>query len=195
MFGDLRELRYLSAVGCDLSDVSGVKNLPQIETLLLGYNHIEDLKGLPKPNADWPRLLLDLSHNGLTSLKGLPGGDYRLLLLQGNDIDYATTLSPRVDSYMIVTSWNDSIEKSALSQYSRFSKLYVLDYPVERGDALADGFNSYQFVLTNPDQVLYALENDGFDYSLYVDFEWYVIYAESQGDGNAENGEAFEQPY
>lgn len=193
--GELRDLTYLSAVGCDLADVSGIKRLPEIETLLLGYNHITDLSGLPEPSTEWQEMILDLSHNGLTSLKGLPAGAYRLLLLQGNDIDYATTLSPRVDSYMVVTSWNDSIEKSALSQYGRFSKLYVLGYPAERGDEPADGFSSYQFVPTNPDQVLYALENDGFDYSLYVDFEWYVIYAESQGDGNAENGEAFEQPY
>lgn len=193
--GELRNLTYLSAVGCNLGDVSGIRGLPEIETLLVGYNHIADLSGLPEPNTEWQEMILDLSHNGLTSLKGLPAGAYRLLLLQGNDIDYATTLSPRVDSYMVVTSWNDSIEKSALSQYGRFSKLYVLGYPAERGDEPADGFSSYQFVPTNPDQVLYALENDGFDYSLYVDFEWYVIYAESQGDGNAENGEAFEQPY
>lgn len=194
-FGELRNLTYLSAVGCDLGDVSGIKGLPDIETLLLGYNHIADLSGLPAPDTEWTEMILDLSHNGLTSLKGLPAGAYRLLLLQGNDIDYATTLSPRVDSYMAVISWNDSIEKSALSQYDRFSMLYVLGYPTERGDALADGFNSYQFVLTNPDQVLYALENDGFDYSLYTDFEWYVIYAESRGDGIADNGMPFERSY
>jgi internalin A len=192
MFGDLRELRYLSAVGCDLSDVSGVKNLPQIETLLLGYNHIEDLKGLPKPNADWPRLLLDLSHNGLTSLKGLPGGDYRLLLLQGNDIDYAKALNPMVSSYMVVVSWNDSIDGSALSQYDRFSRTYVLDYPESRGDEPADGFSPYQFAATTPDQLLYAIKNDAFDYTLYEDMEWYVRYAEAQGDGVADNGGPFE---
>lgn len=190
--GELRNLTYLSAVGCDLEDVSGIKRLPEIETLLLGYNHIADLSGLPEPSTDWQEMILDLSHNGLTSLKGLPVGAYRLLLLQGNDIDYAATLSPRIDSYMIIASWNDSIEKSALSEYGRFSVLYVIGYPEDRGGAAPDGFSSYQFVQTNPDQVLYALKNDGFDYSLYTDFEWYTAYAASQGDGNAENGEPFE---
>ena len=190
--GELRELTYLSAVGCDLEDVSGIKRLPEIETLLLGYNHITDLSGLPAPNDEWAEMVLDLSHNGLTSLKGLPAGAYRLLLLQGNDIDYATTLSPKIDSYMIIASWNDSVEKSALSEYGCFSVLYVPDYPEDRGGVAPDGFSSYQFVRTNPDQVLYALLNDGFDYSLYTDFEWYVAYAASQGDGNAENGEPFE---
>ena len=185
----MHNLSSISALGCGLTDVSGIKNCSELEGILLGYNHVTDLTDLPRPSDEWPSMEVDLSHNGLTSLDGLPAGSYRCLLLHGNNLDYTRKMLQGVDCYSTIVSWGEGIEKSVLTDSYRFSDVYLLDCPPSEFGTVDKAFGSFQLTRITKDELLYRLRNDGFSYSVYGDYKGYVEYAESRGDGDADAGE------
>lgn len=189
MCRNMHDLSLISAVGCGLTDVSGIKGCSELEAILLGYNRVTDLSDLPRPADDWPTMEVDLSHNGLTSLDGLPAGSYRFLLLHGNNLDYTRKMLQGIDCYSTVVSWGEGIEKSALTDDDRFSDVYLLDCPPSEFEWVDKAFGYYQLTRITTDELLYRLRSDGFPYSVFGDYSGYVEYAESRGDGDADAGE------
>ena len=180
----LDSLTLLSAVGCGITDASGITHCKELNTLLLGYNHVQDLSVLPRPNTEWNSMLLDLSHNELTSLRGLPAGGYRILLLHGNDPDLGRTVPSDVTAYAVVLSWFAGIDDTRFADYENFSMLYLLDCPEDRVGELEKSLGTYRATLLSEEELWQLLLDDELAYSLFVDMEGYVTYAQSAVQGS-----------
>ena len=173
----LGSLKSLSALGCGLTKIEGLKGCTGLEKILLGYNELTSAEGLPKSSSEWPRMVLDLSHNQIASLTGLPKTGYSCIMLQGNGAGVARTLPDGVETYNVVTDWFSGIEDSCLLDYTRFSRLYVLDCPEAEIEGLLDGFSSWRISTVNEEELLQLLADDGFDYRLNTDMSGYVAFA------------------
>ena len=173
----LTELESISALGCELTDVSGIKNCANLKTILLGFNELERLEGLPAPSEDWPQTVLDLSHNKLASLSALPSGSYRALFLQGNGEGAARTIPADVHAYNVVVTWFSGIEDSRLRDYARFSRIYLLGAPAEDENHLEDIFMPWHLSCMSEEDVLQRLEEDDLVYTLNLDMTDYVEFA------------------
>lgn len=170
----LAGLEELSAVGCGLTDIQGIKNLKELTILLLGYNEIEDISCLPTPPDDWPQMELDLSHNKLTSLADLPKGKYRFLMLHGNGPDVARTIPAGIEVYQVTVSWFSGIEDSRLSNFSSFSQIYLFDCPEDEVASVEKYFPTYRLERVDDARLADLLENNGMGYSLSGDYSSYI---------------------
>ncbi len=186
---NMPELRHLSALGCGITDVSGIRRCKKLQTILLGYNKVENLANLPMSDEDWRSPILDLSHNGLTSLDGLPAGHYRLLMVHGNKLAFTKRMLSGVEAYDVVVSWGEGIDQSPLTDSERFSDIYLLDCPPSEFGTVDRAFYRYQLTRVSNDELLYLLQSDQLSYGMYDDLREYVAFAEAQGDGSAEAGE------
>ena len=173
---DLHELTALSAVGCGLTDISGIRKCEKLESILLGYNHIEDVSVVPLPVTEYPTLELDLSHNQIDSFADLPKGSYRLLMIQGNGVDAGRTIAPGVESYMVAVSWFSGMEDSRIAAIDSFSHIYLLDCPPDEVDNVAQHFYAHRYDRVSEEKLLELLEANDLTYWLDTDFGWYASY-------------------
>ena len=173
----MRELEALSAVGCGLTGISGVQECTGLETLLLGFNQLTSLDGLPRSDAEWPRLELDLSHNQLKTASGIKSGSYRLIMLQGNAPDIWSTVPAGVDAYQAVLSWYEGLGDDRLPSKGRFTRIYLLDCPPDEEGSGGDYFWWYGVERVSEEELLDLLANNGLAFSLFGDYRWYVAYA------------------
>ena len=173
---ELQNLTCLSAVNCGLTDVSDIKHFTTLESLLLGYNNIQDLADIPYPVTDYPTMELDLSHNQLTSLADLPKGAYRLLLLQGNDPEVIQTMPAEVESYVVAATWFEGVETSPLKDFAQFSHVYLLDCPPEKVQTLTSIFYEHRLGRVSEEQLLELLATNDLEYWMDTDFSWYATY-------------------
>ena len=174
----LSNLESLSALGCGLAKIEGIKKCTSLKKILLGYNKLTSAEGLPKPNSEeWPRMTLDLSHNQLSSAKDVPVGEYTCIMLQGNGEAVARTLPDGIHTYNVVTDWFSGIEDSSLRDYVRFSRLYLLGCPEDEVEGLMNTFSSWRISTVSDDELLQLLADDAFDYRLNTDMSGYVAFA------------------
>lgn len=171
----MRHLLTLGAVDCGLTDITTLSACKELETLLLGYNQLQSLEGLPAPGQDWATAVYDLSHNQLTSARDLPAGDYRLILLHGNDPDLGRTVPSTIRPYMVSVDWFSGIEDSALSNISSLSTVYLLGCPNEEPSKYESPWWTWKVKYVSEDELLTILEEDNLSYGLYeTDFTSYV---------------------
>ena len=177
----LTSLEHLSALGCGLTEVSALKKCTALETILLGYNELADgsLDGLPAPQAEWAQTVLDLSHNQLTSAKGLPDGEYRALFLQGNDEHLARTIPSGVSTHDIVADYFFGVDDSVLRNTDRFWQIYLLGVPEEEKQALLDTFMPWYLSCVSEEELLELLEADELNYTIGSNLTRYVAYVRS----------------
>ena len=205
---NLKNLEYLSAVDCGLTNISGVSNCRKLVTMLFACNQIQSLDGLRTPTSEWRETLLDLSHNHLSSVSDLPKGEYRCILLQGNEEGLGKTLPDKVYTYTIAVDWFSGIEDSSLSDHDAFSYIYLLGCPADQREVIERTFWSWRLHHVREDELLDLLARDELGYSVFVDLSSYVevmraklglasqdVAAESgdadnQGDVAAEGGAA-----
>lgn len=169
----LEELTLLSAVNCNLTNISGIEGCSELSTMLLGYNQLREIGALPTHDADYPDTILDLSHNWLSSARGLPQTDYRLLLLQGNSAGVARTLPAGVSGRMMVVDWCRGIQELQPFESGNFDTVYLLDCPEEE---LKDMPYSWSWMVkrVGEDEVLDMIEADDLSYSLFVELGPYA---------------------
>ena len=176
----LTELQMLEVVGCGLTDVSGISGCTQLELMLLGYNRIADVSVLPINEEEWTTVILDLSHNGLESVAKMPKGEYRLIMLHGNDPDIGRTVPAGVSSYDVVVPWFAGIDDSRLAKYDNFSYLYLLDCPLDQRGHVTNALGSYRTSYATEEELWQLLLDDDLGYHHYTDFSAYVDYARAQ---------------
>jgi len=169
----LEGLTLLSAVNCKLTDVSGIADCSELSTVLLGYNRLREIDTIPAHDADYPDMVLDLSHNQLSSVHDLPLVGYRLLLLQGNSAGVARTLPAGVSGRMMVVDWYRGIQELEAFESDGFDTVYLLECPEEE---LKDMPYSWSWMVkrASEDEVLDMIEADDLDYSLFIDLGPYV---------------------
>ena len=178
-FRKMRKLTFLSALACGVTDVSGLRGCPELETVLLGFNSIENARDIPVPDAEWPEMVLDLSYNQINSLADVPATSYRALLLQGNDLGSSERVPAALEANVTVVSWYQGVEKSPLRSFDRFSRVYMLGCPTSEYGTVDKAFSSFALDRVGEDELWYLLRTDGLDYYLGVDFGWYADYAEA----------------
>ncbi|MBP3892523.1 MAG: hypothetical protein J6D34_00600 [Atopobiaceae bacterium] len=162
----LTNLEWLSAIDCNLTDISGIRNCSKLTTVLLGYNKLQSISALPMHEDDWDRKIVDLSHNQLSSVSELPQGDYCLIMLQGNNADVARTLTDGVDSYMLVADWYAGIEDSVALTSRDYTTIYLLGCTKEAREVFEETpwkWWALEFVSEN--EVLDMLETDDMTFS------------------------------
>lgn len=184
-FRKMRNLTYLSAVACGITDISGLRGCTSLETVLLGFNSITDARDIPVPDEEWPTMVLDLSYNQLNSLADVPATSYRGLLLQGNDLGSSERVPAALEADDVVVSWYQGIEKSPLCSFDRFPRVYLVGCPTSQFGKVDAAFSSFQLDRLSEDELWYLLRVDGLDYHLFVDFSWYADYAEAHAQTGA----------
>jgi len=178
----MRNLEHLSVVGCGLTSAAGIEGCTSLTSLLLGYNQLESLKGIPMPRNEWPTFVLDVSHNGLQSYADLPRGKYQCLLLHGNEVDAANTIPRGVSTYELTTNWFAGAESSKLREYDRFSELYFVGCPKDEVATVENTFGPYRAHCVTESELWDLLESDELDYKLFLDLGDYVAFArETEG--------------
>ena len=180
----LTHLERLSAMGCGLTDVSALRGKSDITVLLLGYNQLESLEGLPSPMDEWPQTELDLSHNKLTSIRDLPAGKYRYIMVQGNDPDIGRTMPTGVEAYEVAMPWFSGMEDSRVGDFYSFSQIYLLDCPEDRVEQVESYFPEYRLQRVSELELADILEADEMDYSLDGDYRWYVARVRQEAEGS-----------
>ena len=162
----LTRLERLSALGCGLTDITGLRDCTNLTMILLGFNELERLEGLPDPQAEWPQTVVDLSYNHLSSVRDLPVGSYRALFLQGNDADVARTLPAGVECYDVVGTWFSGVDDSRLRDTDAYAMIYLLDVPADKAEALEETFGSWHLSCVDEEELAQLLEQDGLEYRL-----------------------------
>ena len=178
----LSELKWLSAVDCNLTDITGISGCGKLSTILLGYNKLQDIGTLPSHSSDLREMVVDLSHNRLSSVRDLPSEDYRMILLQGNEADVARTLPEGVSAYMLVIDWYNGIEDSNMLSSSKFDYIYLLGCPDEAREKLDETPWAWSWAVkyASEDEVLDMIEADDLDYSLFIDLGPYARLARTK---------------
>ena len=180
----LTHLERLSAVGCGLTDVSALRGKSDLTIMLLGYNQLESLEGLPSPTDEWAQAELDLSHNNLTSIRDLPAGKYRYIMVQGNDPDIGRTMPPGVEAYEMAMPWFSGMEDSRVGDYYSFNQIYLLDCPEDRVEQVAVDFPLYRLQRVSELELADLLEANEMDYELDGDYRWYVARLRQEAEGS-----------
>ena len=178
-FRKMRGLTRLSAIACGITDISGLRGCPSLETVLLGFNRIENARDIPVPDEEWPEMVLDLSYNQINSLADVPATSYRALLLQGNDLGSSERVPAALEANVAVVSWYQGVEKGPLRSFDRFSRVYMLGCPTSEYGTVDKAFSSFALDRLSEDELWYLLRADALDYYLGVDFGWYADYAEA----------------
>jgi Leucine-rich repeat (LRR) protein len=187
---NLAKLTDISAVNCGIEDVSGLAGCPELLRIYLGANKISDVSTL-KLESENP-VTLDLTGNQLSTLEGLPQVKYRALVLYANATDNAASVIPDgLEALEVVTPYFDGIESSPLTNYSRFSTVYVVDCPQNQVLKLQEAFSA-SLKLVSEDELLDLYENDGFTYALHTDSSYLVsvLKGSSSGTGFPEIADA-----
>ena len=187
---NLAKLTDISAVNCGIEDVSGLAGCPELLRIYLGANKISDVSTL-KLESENP-VTLDLTGNQLSTLEGLPQVKYRALVLYANATDNAASVIPDgLEALEVVTPYFDGIESSPLTNYSRFSTVYVVDCPQNQVLKLQEAFSA-SLKMVSEDELLDLYENDGFTYALHTDSSYLVsvLKGSSSGTGFPEIADA-----
>lgn len=176
----LPKLELLSAVGCGLTDIEGIAGHTKLRTILLGYNLLTDMDDLPVPEDAEFGMVLDVSHNQLTSARDLPAVTYRGLLLQGNEAGIGRTIPGGLEVYDIVVDWCEGMEDSPWAEGYHFSAIYLLGCPEDQRKAIDRAFGGWLVTHVSEEELLGLLENDDLSYSLWVDLGGYVEIARAK---------------
>ena len=166
----MANLTHISAVGCGITDIEGLAGCPNLKTMQLGANQIESVSALASlAETDTFDTIIDLSYNNLESIEALPAGEYRALLLCGNDQSIASTLPDGVSGFEIVVPWHEGIEQSTLADRESFSKIYLVDCPQNQKLNATEAFGESRTAFISEADFVAMLREDSFDYRLDLD--------------------------
>lgn len=160
----LSDLETISAINCGLTDVSSLAHCPKLATVMLGYNRLESVEGIPTPAHEYREMILDLSHNQLASVRDLPSGKYECIMLQGNGDEVARTIPSGVESYAVTIDWCSGLEDTRLRDREQFSYIYLLGCPEDRKNEMDYAFSSWRVKHVDEEGFLEVLESDSFIY-------------------------------
>jgi len=170
----LPELRLLSCVGCGITNLAGLSRCEKLETVLLAHNELESLEGLPTLDDEWPSLLLDVSHNQLKSVRDLPKGPYRMLLLQGNATDIGRTLGPDIVAECVSVPWFAGIDDTRLANRDDIYYLYLTECPEEEVSKLDIALGAWRYRRVSENELLQLIEDDDMRCMLRFDTAHYA---------------------
>lgn len=159
---NMSNLKTLYAMNCGLEDISQLEACPNLDTIYLGCNAIDDVSGLAGLTSN-SRVTLDLTHNKLETVEQLPARDYRAIMLYGNADNVASTLAEGVSSYEVVTPYFDGITDAGLSDVT--TMLYVVDCPQNKVVKLEEALGTIMH-LVSEDELWELYATDSFSYSL-----------------------------
>ena len=176
----LSGLKLVSAIDCGLTDVSGLSGCTKLTTILLGFNELTSLEGLPPLDGESLGLVLDLSYNRLTSLRDLPAVQYRGLLIQGNESGLGKTMPRDLEAYDLVMDWYEGMEDGLFSDRYSYAEIYLLGCPRSQREAVDSKLGSWLVTHVREDELFDLLERDELAYGLWVDLSDYVEIARAK---------------
>jgi len=165
----LPELKILYAEGCGITDVSGLKNCSKLETIMLGFNEIQDVSPLSGRETDIQ--CLDLAFNQISNVSSLKN-KIQTLFLVGNDENLAKTISGELRCHNIAVDWCEGIIDGGLSNKGEFSAIYLIGCPqnriVETEEVLGRGYCYY----VDTQQLFELAAEDELSYRTWTDFRY-----------------------
>ena len=170
----LKSLKWLSAIDCDLTSISGISGCDKLVTMLFAYNRIENLDGLSTPTSEWRETVLDLSHNHLSTVSDLPRGEYRCIFLQDNGADLGRTVPADVETYTLAVDWFSGMDDSRLRNSTSYTYIYLLGCPEDQRAAIENNYWSWRIHFVNEEELLELIEQDNLGYGIYEDMSQYV---------------------
>ena len=171
--GGLENLETLSAVGCGITDISALSGCTKLEVAILACNKIDDASPLGSMSLSRDTIV-DLTNNALTSVDGLAAGEYRAIMLYGNDPDIALTVPKTLNSYVTVIPWCETIEKSPMVTDGYQGKVFIVDCPENQQLKTDDLFKGVSLTFVTADELWDLYANNDFGYMLDVDYGYFL---------------------
>ena len=157
-------LHQISAVGCGLSDISGLSGCVDLSMIKLAKNQITDIS--PLQNIKTLYVKMDLSFNPIRDVSALPEVNYSVLGLLCPELDPATF--PDVDGNMMLLYYSQEALEHIMS-LKKFTYV-VVDCPADKQVALEDAVNTARLRLPKTmDQVVEILMTLEYDASYLLE--------------------------
>ena len=170
MCASLENLKSLYAAGCSISDISGLSSCTNLQRIFLACNEIADISAFPKlAKTSNSYTVVDLSYNKLKSIASLPVGEYRAILLYGNDEEIATSMPEGIKTYEATVPWCAGVKTEMVTEPGDFTKIYLLGCPKKQQVAVQDALGSGRVSFIDEPKLLDMYKNDSFGYSLDYD--------------------------
>ena len=183
----LKDLRTISAINCGLEDISGLSKASKLERILLSSNKIESVAALSGLSLE-KRVTLDLTNNALKSVAELPVGEYRAIMLYGNDASVAATLPEGIKAFEVSTAYFDELPATSLADVT--NDLYVVGCPQKQVVKMQEAFGSSRLNLVSEDELweLYAADDFAYDLGDMSYLVSVVTGSEFSGESSANSG-------
>ena len=167
------QLEYISAQGCGLKDISGLKGKEKLVNIYLSFNEITDIGAFSSIDMNYSNPEMDLSFNKIESLSGLPKGRYDSLLIAGNKKDLASSLDGEFETGILVADWYDDITTAKFAEsYSVYHK-YLIGTPADQQLKIENTLNGGNLHFITLDE-LYGqlLPDNALEYSMSGDYKY-----------------------
>lgn len=124
---NLSRLKVLEVSRCGLAVLPDLSGLTEVKELMLDGNALTDLTGLP-PLWNNSATVLDLSGNKLTDISALPAGNYDVLCLQGNDVEFTDFTDKKGTALFL--DYNESLLEC--TGFDKYFYVYIRDCPADK---------------------------------------------------------------
>ncbi len=167
-----RLLEYISAQGCGLKDISGLKGNQELTSVYLSFNEITDIGTLSSidPTAGSP--VIDLSFNKIESVSALPKGSYRALLIAGNKKDLASSLDGEFEAGMLVADWYDDITTAKFAGSYNINQKYLIGTPADQQLKIENKLKGSLYFITMDELYTQLLPDNALAYSLSGNYRY-----------------------
>ncbi|MDO4533623.1 MAG: hypothetical protein Q4C36_07875, partial [Coriobacteriia bacterium] len=170
MCANLKNLAAIYAAGCSISDISGLSSCTNLQRIFLACNEIADISAFPQlAKTSNSYTVVDLSYNKLKSVASLPAGEYRAILLYGNDDEIATSMPEGIRTYEAIVPWCAGVKTDMVTEPGDFTQIYLLGCPKKQQVAVQDALGSGRVSFIDEPELLDMYKNDSFGYSLKYD--------------------------
>lgn len=146
MLGNAAQLTALSAVGCGLTDISGLAQSTKLGSLRLTSNKIADISPLGNLAKDY--IALDLGDNPIQDASKLPQIWYSALSLLNDELDLSTAAS--LQGSTLALKYSQSLLNGALGDASNWTAYYIAGCPNDARVALEGALGAYRVHYLDP---------------------------------------------
>ncbi|MBP3700547.1 MAG: TIR domain-containing protein [Lachnospiraceae bacterium] len=163
MLQNATALKKLSAIGCGLTDISGLSGCTQLYWMRLPDNEIRDISPL-KNIATTNRITLDLAYNPIRDISSLPDLKYTVLSLLSEELDFKTYALTQCGELVIYYT-----EDILTHEYAEDDLTYydIIGCPADKRVAMEELFSTF-FVrfLDTEEELVERMANVKLDYSV-----------------------------